>query len=125
MSDNTGHPMDPHHHVLGEAGEVLESEYTRITRLEPRLRRFQRVMKDLLASVPADWATINDDETVDFSRLSPAQFDRLVCLFEDIAMNRPIRVTIVRGGPNLFDPGAPVGPSTAPVASTVHMSVPR
>lgn len=117
--------MDPHHNLFGDADEVLESEYTRITRLEPRLRRFQRVLKDLLASVPADWATINDDETVDFSRLSASQFDRLVCLLEDIAMNRPIRVTIVRGGPNLFDPGAPVGPCTAPVTSTVHMSVPR
>lgn len=117
--------MDHHDDVLGMTEKTLEAEYLRVTRLEPRLRRFQRVMKDLLAAVPADWATINDDETVDFASLTPAQFDRLLCLLEDIAANRPIQVTIVRGGPNLFGPGAPLGPMVVPPTSSIHMTVPR
>lgn len=117
--------MERDEEILDHAEDVLENEYVRITRLEPRMRRFQRVMKDLLATVPADWASIADDESVDFGSLTAAQFDRLLCLLEDIAMNRPIQITIVRGGPNLFDPGAPLGPTSGPQTSSVHMTVPR
>lgn len=117
--------MDQPHNISRAVETAIEAEHIRITRLEPRLRRFQRVMTDLLAAVPSDWASLNDDATVDFSTLTGSQFDHLLCLLEDIAMNRPIRVIVLRGGPNLFDPGAPAGPTSTPIASTVHMSVPR
>jgi len=48
-----------------------------------------------------------------------------VCLLEDIAADRPVQVTLLRGGPSLFDVGPPQGPTPAHVPSTVHMVVPK
>lgn len=111
--------------ITGEADAVLQAAYERMMRVEPQLRRFARVIEDLGMPVPADWATQDDADTVRFSDLSARQFDRLLCLLEDIAARRPVQVTITRGGPTLFDPGAPAGPAVRPTASTVHMAVPR
>jgi hypothetical protein len=107
-----------------ELDEVLNATYDRVMRVESQLRRFARAMVDIGAPVPADWAT-QDGDVVDFKALTPKQFDRLICLVEDIAARRPIHVTIMRGGPTLFDPGVPAGPVVQPAQASVHMQVPR
>jgi len=116
--------MDDQPDLTQELDEVLAATYERMMRIEPQLRRFARAMADIGAPVPKEWAT-QEGDTVDFASLTPKQFDRLICLVEDIAANRPIRVTIMRGGPTLFDPGVPQGPVAPPMPSTVHMQVPR
>jgi hypothetical protein len=108
-----------------ETEQMLEQAYVRLTRIEPQLRRFSRVLADLGLPVPADWASQDDLESVGFASLTVKQFDRLLCLFEDLAANRPITVTVVRGGPTLFDAGPPSGPVAPPAPSSVHMVVPR
>lgn len=90
----------------------------------PQLRRLQRALVDLGAPVPDGWARSADDGRFVFGSLSPRQFDRLVCLLEDLAEHRPVEVTIM-GGPRLFDPSAPAGPVPAPRVSSVHMVVPQ
>lgn len=109
--------------IIDETERLLEAEYMRVVRIEPLLRRFSRALRDIGAPVQGDWASSEDGETFDFAALTERQFDRLVCLVEDLAANRPITVTIARGGPTLFDPGAPVGPSTTPSQSSVHIVV--
>lgn len=116
--------MSDHDPVFDETERLLEAEYLRVMRIEPRLRRFVRALTELGAPVPADWATTADGESFDFTALTSKQFDRLVCLVEDLAANRPITVTIQRGGPTLFDPGAPTGPSVSPTTSSIHIVVP-
>jgi hypothetical protein len=116
--------MDDQPDLNHELDEVLSATYERMMRIEPQLRRFARAMADIGAPVPADWAT-QEGDTVDFGSLTPKQFDRLICLMEDIAAHRPIRVTIMRSGPTLFDPGVPQGPVAPQAPSTVHMQVPR
>lgn len=110
--------------IDADTERLLEATYERATRIEPQLRRFARVLADLGAPVPAAWASQHDLDTVQFGGLTAAQFDRLLCLLEDLAANRPVTVTIVRGGPTLFDPGPPSGPVTPPATSSVHMLVP-
>ncbi len=117
--------MNADHDLMNVTNEVLETEYLRIMRMEPQLRRFARAMADLGAPVPKDWATQDEPDAVSFGSLDPKAFDRLLCLMEDLAANRPITVTIMRGGPTLFDPGAPAGPVASSVGSSVHMVVPR
>lgn len=117
--------MNEHDDLINGTNEVLDAEYLRITRIEPQLRRFARAMADLGAPVPRDWATEGDPEVVKFGSLSPKVFDRLLCLMEDLAANRPITVTVMRGGPTLFDPGAPAGPVAPSFVSSVHMVVPQ
>ncbi|CAB4889872.1 unannotated protein [freshwater metagenome] len=117
--------MDDNNDLINETNKVLEDTYLRITRIEPLLRRFAMAMQDLGAPVPTGWASQIDPDVVDFGSLTRKQFDLLVCLVEDIARNRPVEVTIVRGGPSLFDPGAPAGPVAPPIGSSVHMVVPR
>ncbi|MEN9506566.1 MAG: hypothetical protein RI958_2492 [Actinomycetota bacterium] len=116
---------DDHTPIDDETAQMLEHVYVRATRIEPQLRRFSRVLADLGLPVPADWASQDDLSTVSFADLTVTQFDRLLCLFEDLAANRPISVTVVRGGPTLFDPGPPSGPVSPPSTSSVHMVVPR
>jgi hypothetical protein len=110
--------------LIESATEVLEAEYLRAATIEPQLRRFARALADIGAPVPAGWATQTDPATVCFGDLTARQFDRLLCLLEDLAANRPISVTIARGGATLFDPGPPAGPVAPPVVSSVHMVVP-
>lgn len=117
--------MNDHDELISDASEVLEAEYRRAMCIEPQLRRFARAMADIGAPVPRDWASQVDTERVSFSSLSPKAFDRLVCLMEDLAAHRPITVTVMRGGPTLFDAGAPAGPVAPPVVSSVHMVVPQ
>jgi hypothetical protein len=109
--------------VLDETQQVLEAEYLRMVRIEPLLRRASRALTDLGAPVPKEWATTDDGETFNLASLSAPAFDRLVCLLEDLAANRPITVTITRGGPTLFDPGPPTGPTAPHVQSSVHIVV--
>ncbi len=116
--------MTDHHDLVNNTNEVLEAEYLRIMRIEPQLRRFARAMADLGAPVPTNWVAQDDPDVVTFGRLSPKAFDRLLCLMEDLAAHRPITVTVTRGGPTLFDAGAPAGPVAPPTASSVHMMVP-
>lgn len=111
--------------IIRASEEAIDAEYRRAMVIEPRMRRFTRALRDIGLPVPAEWATPNDDGTVDFSTLDPRQFDQLVCLLEDIAAGRPVQVIITRGGPTLFDPGAPAGPLPAPTQSSVHVVVPR
>lgn len=110
---------------FNDTAQLLEQVYERVTRIEPQLRRFARVLNDLGMPVPAQWASQDDLDNVAFSNLTTRQFDRLVCLLEDLAANRPVTVTVVRGGPTLFDPGPPTGPVAVPVTSSVHMVVPK
>jgi hypothetical protein len=111
--------------IIQASEAAIEAEYRRAMVIEPRQRRLTRVLADLGLSVPAGWATVNEDGTVDFSTLAERQADQLLCLLEDIAANRPVQVIITRGGPSLFDPGAPAGPMPAPVTSSVHVVVPQ
>lgn len=111
--------------IAADTDALLQAAYDRMMRVEPQLRRFARVIGDLGLPVPEDWATQDDGDRVTFGQLTTHQFDRLLCLLEDIAARRPVQVTITRGGPTLFDPGAPAGPAVRPVASTVHLAVPR
>lgn len=115
--------MSDHDDTLQTAEDVLDAEYLQAMRIEPRMRRFARALTDLGAPVPRDWATADGLDSVDFGSLTAKQFDRLVCLLEDIAQNRPIVVSVMRGGPNLFAQGVPTGPVSAPVTSTVHIVV--
>ena len=109
-----------------EMTQVLKNAYLRIMRIEPQLRRFARAMADLGAPVPSDWATQADGtEAVEFGTLTPKQFDRLLCLMEDLAAGRSVTVTVTRGGPSLFHPGAASGPVAPPTPSSVHMVMPR
>ena len=116
--------MTDHDELISDANEVLEAEYRRMMCIEPQLRRFARAMADLGAPVPENWATQLESEVVTFRDLSAKTFDRLLCLMEDLAANRPVTVTVMRGGPTLFDPGAPAGPVAPSVVSSVHMVVP-
>lgn len=117
------HPENPN--LVDEMDAVLSAAYERMMRIEPQLRRFARALGDLGMPVPADWATQDTIDRVDFASLTARQFDRLINLLEDIAARRPVSVTVVRGGPTLFDPGAPAGPVAPPAPSSVHMVVPR
>lgn len=90
----------------------------------PQLRRMRRALTDLGAPVPDQWVA-EDDGTFRFTALTAQQFDRLVCLFEDLAEGRPVHVTVMSGGDRLFDPGAPSGPVAEPRVSSVHMVVPQ
>ena len=117
--------MDEIEELTQETSEVLQAAHERMMRIEPQLRRFERALGDLGMPVPADWATQDDLETVGFKSITARQFDRLICLMEDLAARREVRVTIVRGGPTLFDPGAPAGPVAPATPSSVHMVVPR
>lgn len=110
---------------MDEADDVLRAEYDRMMRIEPQLRRFARALAHLGAPVPARWATQQNDDTVEFTPLTPKAFDRLICLLEDLAANRPIRVTVSRGGPTLFHPGPPPSPTAPPARRGIHMVVPR
>lgn len=116
--------MEPMPEFAEEMNELLEAAHLRMMRIEPQLRRFSRALADLGMPVPADWASQDDPDVVQFQSLTPKQFDRLLCLLEDLAAGRTVQVTIVRGGPTLFDPGAPTGPVPAPTSSSVHMVVP-
>ena len=116
--------MTDHQQLMNEANKVLQAEYDRMMRVEPQLRRFARALADLGAPVPADWATQHDDK-VEFAPLTPKAFDRLLCLLEDLAANRPITVTVHRGGPTLFHPGPPPNPTPPPARPSIHMVVPR
>ena len=117
--------MNDEHDLIEAAEAVIEDAYVAATVIEPQLRRFRRAFTDVGLPVPGDWATPNAEGGFDFGSLTAKQLDRLICLLEDIAENRPIEVTIMRGGPTLFDPGAPAGPSVAPRTSSVHVVVPQ
>lgn len=90
----------------------------------PQLRRMRRALTDLGAPVPDQWV-VEADGTFSFASLTSPQFDRLLCLLEDLAEGRPVHVTVMGGGERLFDPGAPAGPVAAPRVSSVHMVVPQ
>ena len=116
--------MDQHPELTAEMDAVMAAAYERMMRIEPQLRRFARALGDLGLPVPADWATQDDLETVRFGDLTARQFDRLLCMLEDLAAGRAI--TVVRGGPTLFSAGTPAGPVAPPPApSSVHIVVPR
>lgn len=118
--------MDQHPELIAEMDAVMAATYERMFRIEPQLRRFARALGDLGLPVPADWATQDHLDTVQFGDLTARQFDRLVCLLEDLAAGRNVHVTVVRGGPSLFSAGSPAGPVAPPSApSTVHIQVPR
>jgi hypothetical protein len=105
--------------------EVLEAALHRINVIEPQLRRFAASLGDLGLPVPRNWAEVLPDGSVTFSSLSLTHFDRLIRMLEDLALSRPITVTVVQGGANLFDAGAPQGPVATPTRSSVHMVVPQ
>jgi len=90
----------------------------------PQLRRMRRALTDLGAPVPDQWVAEVDGD-FRFTTLTSTQFDRLLCLLEDLADGRPVQVTVMGGGDRLFDPGAPAGPVATPRASSVHMVVPQ
>lgn len=112
---------------LDHLAEMLEQQYRQAITVEPRVKRLRRAIRDLGLPVPTDWVDHTDPDVVRFGHLTAAQFDHLVQLLEDVAANRPVLVSIQRGGPNLFDGGAPSGPITvnAPHASSIHITVPQ
>jgi len=117
---------NPHElEIEAAATAILESAYARIVSVEPQLRRFAQAMADLGAPVPDGWARQDSPEAVTFGALTPAQFDRLLCLLEDLAAGRAVNVTVLRGGPSLLQTGAPAGPSASPITSIAHMVVPQ
>lgn len=107
-----------------EVAAAIESSYHRTMRWEPRLRRAARALADLGAPVSADWIMLDDAGVAHFAPLDATVFDRLVCLLEDIAAQRPVEVTVLRGGPTLFGAGAPPAPAPVPAPSSVHLVVP-
>ena len=109
---------------INEINETLRAEYHRVMAIDPRMRRFARALADLSFQVPTDWARHNGDDQVEFGPLSWKVFDRLVCLVEDLAEGRPVQVTVMQGGPTLFDMGSAHGPLPAPRPRTVHIEVP-
>ncbi len=117
--------MNNESHLQATADEIIAATLQRINCIEPQLRRFSRSASDLGLPVPVDWVEVHPDGTVTFAPLTAAQFNRLVCLLEDIADDRPVNVTVVQGGASLFDVGAPQGPTPSHVASSVHMVVPK
>ncbi|MEY4338534.1 MAG: hypothetical protein RLZ14_384 [Actinomycetota bacterium] len=117
--------MNDHPELEAMTDAVLGEALHRINCVEPQLRRFGRAAADLGLPVPAEWVEVLADDTVTFSNLTLTHFDRLIRLLEDLAQSRPITVTVVQGGANLFDAGAPHGPTPAPVTSSVHMVVPQ
>lgn len=110
---------------LNQLDADLAAHYEWATTIEPRLRRFSRVARDLGIDLPADWVDHSDPQVVRLAPLSATQFDRLLCLLEDLHEGRPVNVIITRGGPTLFDPGAPAGPVVPAVPSSAHMVVPQ
>jgi len=116
--------MSDHQELEHETNEVLEAAYRRITCIEPQLLRFARAMKDLGAPVPDNWASQDGSDAVKFGDMTPKAFDRLLCLMEDLASGRNVTVTVMRGGPSLFDPGPPPGPFAPAAPSSVHIVVP-
>lgn len=117
--------MNDEHDLIETAEAVIQEAYVTATVIEPQLRRLRRALTDVGMPVPVEWATPNAEGGFDFGSLTATQLDRLICLLEDIAENRPIEITVMRGGPTLFDPGAPAGPVVAPSTSSVHVVVPR
>jgi hypothetical protein len=120
--DDTSDLFDPATvNELSDLAHDLQRHYLDEMRWHPRLRRAKRALADLGVAVPVDWIRLDDHGNATFTELPNRVFDHLVCLLEDLAEQRPINVTVVRTGPNLFDPGAPEGPTpTAPTQSTVH-----
>lgn len=119
---------DPSDALLQQVEAALHEQFHRATAIDPRVRRFSRALADLGLPVPADWATVEQGvegaDAVTFGSLSWATFDRLLCLLEDLAEGRPVQVTVMKGGPTLFDPGSAPAPYVERTASTVHMQVP-
>lgn len=118
-------PPDDEWSELADIAAVTEQEYLRTQRFDPRLRRAVRALIELDAPVPGDWVRLDDEGNASFCELPAAAFDRLVCLLEDLAEGRPVTVTVMRGGPSLFDPGTPSGPTATPPVSSVHLAVPH
>ena len=81
--------------------------------------------------LPANWGTVPttadsapDQTVVEFDAIPWSTFDRLVCLLEDIAEGRPVQVTVMQGGPTLFDSGPAPAPLPHRAPSTAHIQVP-
>lgn len=117
--------MDATPDPLHQLDTDLAARYQWATTIEPRLRRFYRLARDLGIDLPANWVDHSDPQVARLEPLSTTQFDRLLCLFEDLLDGRPVNVIITRGGPTLFDPGAPAGPVVPAVPSSAHMVVPQ
>lgn len=119
--DDTSPPFDPTTLAeLSELADDLQRAYLDEHRWQPRLRRAVTALERLGLPVPADWIALDDTGLATFAPLPARVFDRLLCVLEDLADDRPINVTVVRSGPTLFDPGAPEGPVAASTPSTVH-----
>lgn len=123
MTDPTPDPVPDA--VLDAVAEILAGESLRANRFEPWMRRLRRAIRDLGLPVPAEWANVGDDGGVTFGALDARRADQLLCLLEDIAAGRPVRVIAGGGGPALFDVGPPAGPVAPVPASSVHMVVPQ
>ena len=121
---------DPSHDLLQQIDAGLHEQLRRATAIDPRLRRFRRALLDLGLPLPTDWGTVPstdgapDPTVVEFDAIPWATFDRLVCLLEDIAEGRPVEVTVVQGGPTLFDSGPAPAPLPERAPSTAHIQVP-
>lgn len=119
--DDTSPPFDPTTLAeLNQLADDMQRAYLDEHRWQPRLRRAVTALERLGLPVPAHWITLDDAGTATFAPLPARVFDRLLCLLEDLADDRPINVTVVRSGPTLFDPGAPEGPVATSTPSTVH-----
>jgi hypothetical protein len=102
---------------------ALQQQFHRSMAIDPRMRRFARALAELGLPVAADWAEWDGDDGVDFASISWKSFDRMVCLFEDLAAHRPITVIRGQSGPTLFDAGRAPAPLPAPTQSSVHIRV--
>lgn len=119
---------DPSDALLQQVEAGLAEQLHRALAVDPRLRRFARALADLGLPLPADWATVEGGvdgaDAVSFGSLSWTTFDRLLRALEDIAEGRPVEVTVMKGGPTLFDPGTAPAPYTPRPVSSVHIQVP-
>jgi hypothetical protein len=123
--DDTSEPFDPATvNELNELANDLQRTYLDEYRWQPRLRRAITALARLGMPVPSDWITLDHEGEATFAPLPASAFDRLVCLLEDLADDRPITITVARTGPTLFDPGAPQGPIATSTPSTVHPVIP-
>ena len=119
---------DPSDALLQQVEAELTEQFQRALAVDPRLRRFARALADLGLALPPDWATVEGGVegtgAVTFGSISWATFDHLLRALEDIAEGRPVQVTVMKGGPTLFDPGTAPAPYLSRPVSSVHIQVP-
>jgi hypothetical protein len=116
--------------ALSDVRHAMQEASVMATVIDPRMRRLMRAIADIGMQVPDNWVRVETDDEgnpvgASFAPMSWKALDRIVCLFEDIAENRPITVIQQQSGPTLFDPAPPPTPPIPRSATSFHMTVPQ